>query len=99
MRCRLQPVSNLQQLLGFDVCVSLQVGLQVGPLVETPLTDGTPVRGLLVVENLVDGKRAGLTEAFTTVRALERFLFGMDVAVVPEIVSIERAWTASQLPT
>ena len=89
----------LVALVWLVVRMGQQVSLQVGPLVETPLTDGTPVRGLLVVENLVDGERAGLTESFTTVRALERFLFGMDVAVVPEIVSIETAWTASQLPT
>ena len=67
MRSRLQPVRDLQQLLGLDVGVGLEVGLQVGPLVEAPLTDGTPVGRLLVVKDLVDCECSGLAETLPAV--------------------------------
>ena len=70
-------------------CMCEEVGLEVGPLVEAPLTDGAAVRGLLVVEDLVHGQGAVLAETFTTIIALERLLFGVDVAVVPAIVQME----------
>ena len=69
-------------------CVCEEVGLEVGPLVEAPLTDGAAVRRLLVVEDLVHGQGAVLAETFPTIIALERLLFGVDVAVVPAIVQI-----------
>ena len=65
-----------------------EVGLEVGPLVEAPLTDGAAVRRLLVVEDLVHGQGAVLAETFTTIIALERLLFGVDVAMVPAIVQM-----------
>ena len=65
-----------------------EVGLEVGPLVEAPLTDGAAVRRLLEVEDLVHGQGAVLAETFPTIIALERLLFGVDVAVVPAIVQI-----------
>ena len=69
-------------------CVCEEVGLEVGPLVEAPLTDGAAVRRLLVVEDLVHGQGAVLAETFPTIIALERLLFGVDVAVVPAIEQI-----------
>ena len=90
MRCRLQPVSNLQQLLGFDVSVGLEVGLEVGPLVKTPLTYWTPVWSLLIVKYLVNCQGPRLTESFPAVRAFKWFLFGMYVAVIPGIGRLTR---------
>ena len=51
---RLQSLGQLQQLLWLDVRVGQQMGLQVGSLVETSLTDRASVGGLFVVENLVN---------------------------------------------
>ena len=63
-----------------------QVGLQVGPLVEAPVTDGTLVRGLFHVKDLVDGERPRLAEPFAALGALERLFFRVDVPVVPQVV-------------
>ena len=48
-------------------CVCEEVGLEVGPLVEAPLTDGTPVGRLLVVKDLVDCECSGLAETLPAV--------------------------------
>ena len=84
-------IVTVRKWLGRSVrtCVCEEVGLEVGPLVEAPLTDGAAVRRLLVVEDLVHGQGAVLAETFTTIIALERLLFGVDVAVVPAIVQME----------
>ena len=82
----LRPLCNLQKLSGFDVCVCQQVGLQVGPLVEMPLTDGTLDGRLFQVEDPVDGERPRLTEPFAALVALEGLLLGVDVPVVPQVV-------------
>ena len=63
-----------------------QVGLQVGPLVEASLADGTSVRTFLHVEDLVDGQGPRLAEAFPAVVALEGLLLGVDVPVVTQVV-------------
>ena len=83
---RLQPLGYFQQLLGFDVGVGEQVGFQVGPLVETSLADWTSVWSLLEVKDLVNSQCATLTESFSTVATFEWFLFGVDVAVVPQVI-------------
>ena len=88
MRGAVQPVCYLQQLLRFDVGVSLQVGLQIGALIKTSLTDGTSVGRLLVVEDLVHRQGARLAETLPTVSALEWLLFGMNVAVISGSVMI-----------
>ena len=44
-----------------------EVGLEVGPLVEAPLTDGTPVGRLLVMKDLVDRECSGLAETLPAV--------------------------------
>ena len=85
MRKCLQSVGDLQQLFGLDVGVGLQVGLQVGPLVKTPLTYRAPVWSLLIVKYLVNCQGPRLTESFPAVRAFKWFLFGMYVAVIPGI--------------
>ena len=50
---------------------------------EGTLADGTHVRALLHVEDLVDGQCAGLAEALPAVVAFEGLLLGVDVPVVP----------------
>ena len=50
----LQSLGELQQLLWLDVSVRQQMGLQVGSLVETSLTDWAAVGRLFVVENFVN---------------------------------------------
>ena len=62
-----------------DISVSEEVGLEVAALVEGTTAGGTFVRGLLEVKGLMHSQRPCLAESFTTVRALEWFLFGMDV--------------------
>jgi len=66
--------------------VSQQVGLQVGSLIETSLTDGTLVGRFLHVQDLVDRQCPGLTEPLSAVRTFERFFLGMNVPVVPQVV-------------
>ena len=103
MGSRLQSVCYLQQLLGLDVSVGLEVSLEVGALVKTALTYRTPVRSLLIVEYLqikmdlkfifllfmkyylVNCQGPRLTKSFPAVGAFKWFLFGMNVAVIPEI--------------
>jgi hypothetical protein len=58
------------------------VCLEVGALVEAAIADGTLVRGLLEVRDFVNGECARLTEALPAVVALERLLFGVNVAVI-----------------
>ena len=85
MRQGLQSVCYLQQLFGLDISVGLQVGLQVGALVKTTLTYRTSVWRLLVVKYFVNCQGPRLAESFPAVRAFKWFLFGMNVAVIPEI--------------
>lgn len=51
---RLQSLGELQKLLWLYVCVRQQMGLQVGSLVETSLTNWATVRRLFVVENFMN---------------------------------------------
>ena len=97
MRQGLQSVCYLQQLFRLDISVGLQVRLQVGALVETALTYRTSMWRLLVVKYLVDGQGPGLTESFPAVRAFKWFLFGMNVAVIPEMGRLTRELEKTQL--
>lgn len=67
-------------LVGLVVGVREQVGLEIGPLIEAPHADGTLVRRLFHVQDLVDGQGTRLTESFATFLTLERFLLGVDVS-------------------
>ena len=78
-----QPLRNLQQLFWFDVRVSEEVRLEVGSLIKTPLTDWTPVRSLLVVEDLMDCQGSVLAKTLATIITFERFLFAVNVAMIP----------------
>ena len=62
------------------------MGLEVGPLVEAALTNGTSVGTFLHVEDAMDGKRPRLAEAFATFVAFERLLLGVNVSVVSQVV-------------
>lgn len=68
-------------LVRLVIRVSQQMGLQVTALVETPGADRTLVRGLLHVEDLVNGEGAALTEALATLAAFERLLLAVNVPV------------------
>lgn len=65
--------------VGFQVRVSEEVSLEVAPLVEAPPAGWALVGRLLHVEDLVDGQRAALAEAFATLAAFERLLLAVDV--------------------
>ena len=67
-------------------CVCEEVGLEVGPLVEAPLANGTFVGGLLHVQDLVHGQGSGLTEPLAALCTLEGLFLGVDVAVVPQMI-------------
>ena len=66
-------------VVGLDVGVRQQVGLQVAALVERPAAGGAFVGGFLQVQGLVDGQGACLAEALAALGTLERLLFGMDI--------------------
>ena len=85
MRPRSQPLCYFQQLFWLDICVSEEMCLEVGSLIKTSLTDGTPVRSLLVVEDFMDSQGSVLAETLATIITLERLLFAVYVAMVPEI--------------
>ena len=52
------------------------------------------MRGFLHVQNLVNGKCAGLAKSFSALVTFERFFFGMDVSVISQMVlSSERLST------
>ena len=82
----LGPLGDLQQLPGLDVSVRQQVGFQVGPLVEAPLTNGTPMGRLLHVKDLVNCQGSGLAEALAAFVTFEGLLFGVNVSVVSKVV-------------
>ena len=84
---RSQPLRYFQQLFWLDVCVSEEMCLEVGSLIKTSLTDGTPVRSLLVVEDFMDSQGSVLAETLATVITFERFLFAVNVAMIPGIYS------------
>lgn len=65
-----------------DVGVCEQMRLQIGALIERSIADGTLVRRLLHVQDLVHGQRARLAESFATFGALEGFLLGVNVSVI-----------------
>lgn len=68
------------------VGVRQEVHLEAGPLVERLATGRTLVRRGVHVEDLVNREGPRLTEAFPTIRTLERFVFGMNVSVVSQMV-------------
>ena len=98
MRQGLQSVCYLQQLFGLDISVGLEVGLQVGALVKTTLTYRTSVWRLLVVKYFVNCQGPRLAESFPAVRAFKWFLFGMNVAVIPEIERLTGEHKARLVP-
>ena len=61
--------------------------LEVGSLIKTSLTDGTPVWSLLVVEDFVNGQCPVLAETLATIITFKRFLFAVNVAMIPGIYS------------
>lgn len=67
----------LRTVVRFDVRVGQQVRFQVGSLVERPTANGTFVRRLLHVQDLMDGQSARLTKTFATLGALERFFLAV----------------------
>jgi len=73
-------------IVGLDVRVGQQVGLEVAPLVETPAARRTLVRRVFHVQDLVDGQCPRLAEPLAALVALEGLLLGMDVPVVPKMV-------------
>lgn len=81
-----EDFSALIALIRFVVGVSKQVGLEVGPLVKAATANGAFVRGLLHVQDLVDGQSPRLAKAFAAFGALERLLLRMDVSVVSKVI-------------
>ena len=92
-----QPLRNLQQLFWFDVRVSEEVRLEVGSLIKTPLTDWTPVRSLLVVEDLMDCQGSVLAKTLATIITFERFLLAVNVAMIPGIYCTVRKFISDSL--
>ena len=82
---RSQPLCYFQQLFWLDVRVSEEMCLEVGSLIKTSLTDWTSVWSFLVVKYFVNGQGSVLAETLATIITLERLLFAVYVAMVPEI--------------
>lgn len=59
---------------------------EICALVEASIADGAFVGRLLQVRHFVHGECPRLTEALATVVALERLFFGVNVAVIAEMV-------------
>ena len=87
MRPRSQPLRNFQQLFRLDVGVSEEMRLQVGSLIKASLADWTPVRRLLVVKDFVNSQGSVLAETLATIITFERFLFAVNVAMIPGMYS------------
>lgn len=66
-------------LVRLQVCVGEEVSLEVATLVEAPPAGWALVGRLLHVKDFVDGQRAALTKAFTTLATFERLLLAVDV--------------------
>lgn len=66
-------------MIWLDVRVREEMSLQVAPLIETPGADGTLVRRLLHVQDLVDRQGPALTKSLAALGALERLLLAVDV--------------------
>ena len=73
-------------VVGFDVRVGQQVGLEVAPLVEASAASRTLVRRIFHVQDLVDGQCPRLTKPLATLVALEGLLFGMNVPTIDKII-------------
>lgn len=73
-------------VIGLNIRVREKMRLQVAPLIETPGADGTLVRRLLHMQNLVDSQRPALTESFATLGAFERFLLAVYVPVISQMI-------------
>ena len=61
--------------------------LQVGSLIKASLADWTSVRRLLVVKDFVNSQGSVLAETLATIITFERFLFAVNVAMIPGIYS------------
>ena len=84
---RSQPLCYFQQLFRLDVGVSEEMRLQVGSLIKASLADWTSVRRLLVVKDFVNSQGSVLAETLATIITFERFLFAVNVAMIPGIYS------------
>lgn len=70
----------------FFVAVRPQMSLEVAPLVEDLVADVAFVWGTLVVDHLVNGQRARLTEALAALAALKWLFVRVDEAMVAQMV-------------
>lgn len=59
-------------MIRLNIRVREKVSLQVAPLIKTPRTDGTFVRRLFHMQNLVDGQCPALAKSFTALGAFKR---------------------------
>lgn len=66
-------------VVGFDVCVRQQVGLQIAALVECPTASRTFMRTVFHVEDSVNCKSTRLTEAFSAFSTFKWFFFGVNI--------------------
>lgn len=77
-------------LVWFVIGVREQVSLEVAALIETPRADGTLVRRLLHVQDLVHRQRATLAESLAALAAFEGFFLAVNVAAETKINSLVR---------
>ena len=75
--------------------MSEQVSFQIRTLIERFPTGRATMGRLLEMQDLVDGQSSRLAKTFAALVALEGFLFGMNVAVVAQMVLPPKSFAAN----
>lgn len=74
--------------------MDLHVSFKVGALIEAAVAHGAFVRRFLQVRHLVDREGPTLAESLAAVVALERLLFGVDVAMISQVILTTEGFAA-----
>lgn len=64
-------------------------------LIERLSTGRALVRGILHVQDLMNGQGSGLAKSFSTFKTFEWFVFGMDVLVISQVILSSKGFAAN----
>ena len=82
-------------LVWLVICVREEMRLEVGSLVKAPLTHGAFVRRLLHMQDLMNSQGSRLAETLATLGTFKRFLFGMNVSVISQVILSPKCFTTN----